>query len=94
MNKELSIETPQTKTFSWTERLDHFDPIKFKRDWKNVADHIRDVLREDLINATDYGEIDIDAESGQLYIYVTKVKPELWCYFEEERYAQGELDND
>ena len=61
MNKELSIETPQTKTFSWTESLDCFSEKEFKHNWKNVADHIRYTLREDLINSTDYGKINIDA---------------------------------
>jgi hypothetical protein len=94
VNKKLSIETPLTKTFSWTEPLDCFSEKEFKHNWKNVADHIRYTLMEDLINPTDYGKINIDAESGQLYIHVTEVKPELWNYFEEERYAQGELNND
>ena len=62
MNKELSIETPLTKTFSWTEPLDCFSEKEFKHNWKNVADHIRYTLMEDLINPTDYGKINIDAE--------------------------------
>ena len=50
------------------------------------------ILKEDLVNPSDYESIDIDAESGRLYIHVWGVKPKLWNYFENERGVEGEED--
>ena len=82
-----------TKTYSWSEPLVWYDEKSYGNDWKNVAKHVRQVLMSDLVNPSDYGEIDIDAESGRLYVHVRGVKPALWNYFENERCCgEGEED--
>ena len=89
----MTLENNETKFFSWSEPLAWYDEKYYGNDWKNVAKHVRQVLMSDLVNPADYGEIDIDAESGRLHIYVRGVKPELWDYFENERCCgEGEED--
>ena len=84
----------KTKSFSWSEPLDSFDVKSFENDWKNVADHVRSVLKEDLVDPSAYERIDVDAERGRLYIHVWGVKPKLWKYFKETRGFDGEEEDE
>jgi len=85
-------QTEKTKSYSWDVPLKFYNPEVFKNDWRKVADHTRSVLMEDLVNPSDYKSIDIDAESGRLYVHVRGVKPKHWNYFENERGVEGEED--
>ena len=84
----------KTKSFSWSEPLNFYDEQSFGNDWKNIANHVRSELKEDLVDPSAYERIDIDAESGRLYIHVWGVKPKLWNYFEKEKGIDGEEEDE